>query len=131
MVNSKGNRKHSLIITSFYVSCNNIISVLNYTPFFTYFEQKIHSNIFNLHIHSNMMYTSNYQWTTISTFTVIDNFQFLSTYLILCILVKYIIPWSYTILFITFIICLKAVVVHQWINSMPIVIPSPFLWPPL
>ena len=41
-----------------------------------------------------MMYISNYQWTTISTFSVIDNFQFLSTYLILCILVKYIIPYQ-------------------------------------
>ena len=41
-----------------------------------------------------MMYISNYQWTTISTFSVIDNSQFLSTYLILCILVKYIIPYQ-------------------------------------
>ena len=40
------------------------------------------------------MYISNYQWTTISTFSVIDNSQFLSTYLILCILVKYIIPYQ-------------------------------------
>ena len=41
-----------------------------------------------------MMYISNYQWTSISTFSVIDNSQFLSTYLILCILVKYIIPYQ-------------------------------------
>ena len=40
------------------------------------------------------MYISNYQWTAISTFSVIDNSQFLSTYLILCILVKYIIPYQ-------------------------------------
>ena len=40
------------------------------------------------------MHISNYQWTTISTFSVIDNSQFLSTYLILCILVKYIIPYQ-------------------------------------
>ena len=40
------------------------------------------------------MYISNYQWTTIWTFSVIDNSQFLSTYLILCILVKYVIPYQ-------------------------------------
>ena len=39
----------------------------------------------NLHIHNNIIYTSNYQRTTISTITVIDNFQFLSSYLILYI----------------------------------------------
>ena len=74
-----------------------------------------------------MMYTSNYQWTTISILPVFDNFQFLSTCRILCILVKYIFPWPYTIPFITFTICIKAVVLRQWINSMPIATPSPFL----
>ena len=58
------------------------------------FQHTIRKNIINLHIYNNMMYTSNYQWTTISTFTVIDNFQFISTYLILWILVKYIIPYQ-------------------------------------
>ena len=33
---------------------------------------------------------------------IIDNFQFLLAYLILCILVTYIIPWSYPIPFIDF-----------------------------
>ena len=76
-----------------FVFYNNIISLFNHTPL-SIFQHPIHKNIINLHIHNNMMYTSNYQWTTISTFPVIDNFQLLSTYLILCILVKYIIPWS-------------------------------------
>ena len=111
----------------FFVSYNDIISLFNHTPF-SILQHTLHKNIINLHIH-NIMYALNYQWTTISTFPVIDLFQFLSTYLILCILVKYIIPWSYSIPFITFTICIKAVVVHQWINSMPIATPSPFLWP--
>ena len=97
--------------------------------FLSIFQQTIYKNIINLHIDNNMMYTSNYQWKTISTFTVIDNFQFLSAYLILCILVEYVIPWSYTIPFITFTICIKTIVVHQWIYSMPIVTPGPFPWP--
>ena len=121
--------KHLLIITSFFVSYNDIISLLNHTHFLkSILQHTIHKNIINLHIH-NIMYALNYQWTTISTFPVTDLFQFLSTCLILCILVKYIIPWSYSIPFITFTICIKAVVVHQWINSMPIATPSPFLWP--
>ena len=122
-------RKHSLIITSFFVSYNDIISLLNHTPFFSIFQHTVHKNKINLHIHNNMMYTSNYQWTTISILPVFDNFQFLSTCRILCILVKYIFPWPYTIPFIIFTICIKAVVLRQWINSMPIATPSPFLWP--
>ena len=65
----------------------------------------------------------------------IDNFQFFLTYLILCILdlhiyiyiYIYIIPKSYPIP-LTVTICNKDVFVHEWINSMPIATPSPFLW---
>ena len=54
-------RKHSLIITSFFVSYDNIISLLNHTPFLSIFQHTVHKNKINLHINNNMTYTSNYQ----------------------------------------------------------------------
>ena len=112
-------RKHAPFITSFFVSYSNIISLLNHTPlFWIYFST-----------HNNMMYTSNHQWTTISTFNcIIDNFHFLSRCLILCLLVSISFPHHTSYYSLTFKISNKAVVAHQWINSMPIATPSPFIW---
>ena len=44
-------QKHSLIIASFFVSYDNIISLLNHTPFFlSIFQHTIHKNTINLNV---------------------------------------------------------------------------------
>ena len=76
--------------------------------------------------------TSNYQWTAITTFIVSTTFNFywhilFFVYYIYIYIYIYHIPRSYPIP-LTVTICNKEVVVHEWINSMPIATPSPFLW---
>ena len=112
-------RKHAPFITSFFVSYSNIISLLNHTPLFGSIFQ--HTTTWCIHqIINEQLYPH--------SICIIDNFHFLSRCLILCLLVSISFPQHTSYYSLTFKICNKAVVAHQWINSMPIATPSPFIW---